>query len=59
MEGEIITMQDIFRFEQRDVDPSGKVIGFFAPTGNIPSFLDDLVSKGIGVNREIFVQQRT
>ena len=58
MEGEIITMQDIFRFEQRGLDPSGKVIGFFAPTGNIPTFLDDLVSKGIGVNREIFVQQR-
>jgi len=59
MEGEIITMQDIFRFEQRGVDPSGKVVGFFAPTGNIPTFLEELVSKGIGVNREIFVQQRT
>jgi pilus assembly protein CpaF len=58
MEGEVITMQDIFRFEQRGIDPAGKVIGFYAPTGNIPSFLDELMSKGIGVNREIFVQQR-
>jgi pilus assembly protein CpaF len=58
MEGEVITMQDIFRFEQRGIDATGKVSGFFAPTGNIPTFLDDLVSKGIGVNREIFVQQR-
>jgi pilus assembly protein CpaF len=58
MEGEIITMQDIFRFEQRGLDPGGKVVGFHGPTGNIPTFLDDLVSKGIGVSREIFVQQR-
>ena len=59
MEGDVITMQDIFRFEQRGVDPNGKVVGFHTPTGNIPSFLEELVSKGIGVNREIFVQQRT
>lgn len=58
LEGEKILMQDIFRFEQRGVDPTGKVNGFFAPTGNIPTFLDELVSKGIGVSREIFVQQR-
>jgi Flp pilus assembly CpaF family ATPase len=58
MEGEIITMQDIFRYEQRGIDVNGKVVGFFAPTGNIPTFLDELVAKGIGVNREIFVQQR-
>jgi len=58
MEGEIISMQDLFLFEQRGVDATGKVQGFFAPTGNIPTFLDELVAKGIGVNREIFVQQR-
>ena len=58
LEGDKILMQDIFRFEQRGLDPTGKVKGYFAPTGNIPTFLDELVSKGIGVNREIFVQQR-
>jgi pilus assembly protein CpaF len=58
MEGEIITMQDIFRFEQRGIDANGKVVGAFSPTGNIPTFLEELMSKGIGVNREIFVQQR-
>jgi septum site-determining protein MinD len=58
MESEVVVMQDIFRFEQRGIDPTGKVVGFFAPTGNIPTFLEELTSKGIGVNREIFVQQR-
>jgi pilus assembly protein CpaF len=58
MEGDVISMQDIFRYEQRGLDATGKVVGFFAPTGNIPTFLDELVTKGIGVSREIFVQQR-
>ena len=57
-EGEVITMQDIFLYEQKGVDREGKVIGFFTPTNNIPTFLDELASKGIGVNREIFLQQR-
>ncbi|HVT03471.1 MAG TPA: ATPase, T2SS/T4P/T4SS family [Thermoanaerobaculia bacterium] len=58
MEGEVVIMQDLFRYEQRGVDHNGKVNGFFAPSGNIPTFLEELTSKGIGVNREIFLQQR-
>ncbi len=58
LEGEKILAQDIFRFEQRGLDQDGKVSGFFAPTGNIPTFLDQLTTKGIGISREIFVQQR-
>jgi pilus assembly protein CpaF len=58
MESEVVVMQDIFRFEQRGVDPTGKVSGQFAPTGNIPTFLEELTTKGIGVSRELFVQQR-
>jgi pilus assembly protein CpaF len=58
MVGEVVSMQDIYRFEQKGLDSNGRVIGTFAPTGNIPTFLDELVTRGIGVNREIFVQQR-
>jgi septum site-determining protein MinD len=56
-QGDIVT-QDIFLFHQRGVDGAGKVVGAFGPTGAIPSFLDELASKGVGVNREIFLQQR-
>ncbi|HVT45091.1 MAG TPA: ATPase, T2SS/T4P/T4SS family [Thermoanaerobaculia bacterium] len=58
MEQDVVVMQDIFRYEQRGVDATGKVSGFFAPTGNIPTFLEELTTKGIGVSRELFVQQR-
>jgi len=58
MEGDVISSQDIFRYEQRGIDSEGKVVGMYSPTGNIPSFLDELTAKGIGVNREIFLQQR-
>ena len=36
MEGEIISMQEIFRFEQRGVDVDGKVLGHFSATGVRP-----------------------
>jgi septum site-determining protein MinD len=53
-----VTTQDLFLFHQRGVGADGRVAGFFSPTGNIPTFLDEVASKGIGVNREIFLQQR-
>ena len=55
---ESIITRDIFLFHQRGVDSSGKVIGTFAPTGIEPSFFPELEAKGVGVNREIFLQQR-
>jgi pilus assembly protein CpaF len=55
---ETIDLQDIFRFEQRSVDSDGKVIGSFPPTGKEPTFLDELLRKGIGLNPEIFTRQR-
>ncbi len=58
MQEDVVTTQDIFVYQQRGVDSKGKVTGFFTPTGNVPTFLDELAPKGIGINREIFVQQR-
>ncbi len=38
MEGDVITMQDIFRFEQEGVSESGDVLGSLRPTGIRPRF---------------------
>lgn len=54
MEGDIITAQDIFLFKQKSIDPAGKVIGDFSPTGIVPDFIRDLDSYKIKLNREIF-----
>ncbi|MBI2838161.1 MAG: CpaF family protein [Acidobacteria bacterium] len=58
MEGEVTTMQDIFRFRQDRVLRDGPVEGQFEATGNIPTFLDLLRPKGIELPREVFLRQR-
>jgi pilus assembly protein CpaF len=54
MEGEVITLQDIFVFDQTGCDEQGKVIGRFKPTGIRPKFLDKLSSNGINLANETF-----
>jgi pilus assembly protein CpaF len=54
MEGNIITLQDLFVFEKRGIDPEGRVIGRFAATGIRPKFYEKLVSAGIRLRTEIF-----
>ncbi len=54
MEGDIITMQDIFVFRQQGYDENGKVLGEFVPTGFIPKFYDELRQRGIELDLSIF-----
>ncbi|PIU51221.1 type II secretion system protein E [Candidatus Desantisbacteria bacterium CG07_land_8_20_14_0_80_39_15] len=54
LEGDRITMQDIFHFKQTGFDKNGKVQGSFVPTGNIPTFIDDWRSRGISISMDIF-----
>lgn len=54
MEGDIITLQDIFIFEQTGRDEHGKVLGRFKPTGIRPKFMEKLLSGGIKLSAEIF-----
>jgi len=57
MEGDIITTQDIFIFQQTGFDNNGKIKGYYLPTGIVPTFVDDLHKRGINVNMEIFSMQ--
>jgi len=54
MEGDIITLQDIFIYEQNGCDENGKVIGRFKPTGIRPKFLEKLSATGINIPNEVF-----
>ena len=54
MEGDVITMQDIFRFEQVGVDEDGNVLGELCPTGIRPKFADRLRSSGIDLPASMF-----
>jgi pilus assembly protein CpaF len=54
MEGDVITMQEIFRFRQTGVDSEGVVKGRFEATGIRPRFLDQLMSHGITLSADLF-----
>jgi pilus assembly protein CpaF len=54
MEGDVVTMQEIFTFEQTGVAPDGTVIGHFRATGIRPKFVDRLRVHGIKVPDELF-----
>ncbi len=54
MEGNIITMQELFCFEQTGVDADGKVKGSFRSTGIMPQFVDRFRAHGIPIPYEIF-----
>ena len=57
MEGEIIVMQDIFRFVQTGVQ-NGRVEGHFTATGIRPKFMDKLEAAGIFISPTIFAPAR-
>jgi pilus assembly protein CpaF len=54
MEGQVVTMQDIFRFEQQGIDGEGRVKGVFKSTGIRPKFAEKFESLGINLSPNIF-----
>jgi pilus assembly protein CpaF len=54
MEGETITMQEIFHFERKGMDKDGKVIGRYRPTGVRPRFAERLKQYGMQLPRVFF-----
>ena len=54
MEGEIITLTDIFKFTQTSVSPDGKIIGNLRPTNMRPQFSPRLEAAGFKLGGEIF-----
>lgn len=46
MEGEVITLQDIFVFQQKGKDDKGRIVGEFVPTGIKPKFYEKFENTG-------------
>jgi pilus assembly protein CpaF len=53
MEGDVITMTDVFLFEQSGIE-DGKVVGRLRPSGLRPKFMDKLEAAGIHLPASIF-----
>jgi pilus assembly protein CpaF len=54
MEGDIITMQDIFVFKQEGWTEDDRIKGKYVPTGNIPTFMDEIKRARLGLDISIF-----
>ena len=58
MEGDIITMQDIFTFNRTGIGPNGEVLGYFSPTGVRPRFSERLAAAGIRFPMDMFQKSK-
>jgi len=58
MEGDVITMQEIFRFKQTGREEDGRVKGHFEATGIRPRFIDHLHTRGQELSPELFRPDR-
>ena len=54
MEGDIITMQDLFTFKQDGWTEDGRVAGHFEPTGAIPTFMEDIRRANLDLDIAMF-----
>ncbi len=54
MQGEVISLQDIFIYKQEGLDKKRKIIGRFVPTGFIPKFVEEMEAKGMKISRNLF-----
>jgi pilus assembly protein CpaF len=58
MEGDIITMTEIFRFQRTGIDEDGNVLGHYVATGNVPRFYERLHQRGFELDRSLFDPNR-
>jgi pilus assembly protein CpaF len=54
MDQEVVSMQDIYRFEKRGIGINGRVLGRFYSTGVTPRFAEKIVASGIPVSPSLF-----
>jgi len=58
MEGEVVTLQDIFVFREEGRDNMGRIAGRIVPTGIKPKFFEKLQKTGVVLPSDMFVESR-
>ena len=57
MQGDVVTLQEVFKFKEEGYTKDKKVIGQFQASGIIPSFIDKFEQRGIMIPRGLFTTQ--
>ncbi len=58
IQGDVVSLQDVFVFKQEGVDKKRKIIGRYVPTGFIPKFVEEMEAKGMKVSRGLFTSAK-
>jgi pilus assembly protein CpaF len=58
MEGDVVTMHEIFRFRRTRTDADGTIHGEFVATGIRPKFMNEFETRGIDVSPDLFEPNR-
>ncbi len=54
IQGDVISLQDIFIYKQEGLDKNRKIIGRYVPTGFVPKFVEEMEAKGLRIQRSLF-----
>ena len=54
MQGDVVTLQEVFRFKEEGFTKEGKITGQFQASGIIPTFIEKFEQKGIKIPRDLF-----
>ena len=55
MQGEVVTLQEVFRFKEESFTAKGQIIGQFQASGIIPTCIEKFEKKGIKIPRQLFM----
>ena len=55
MQGDTVTLQEVFRFKEEGFDKNRKIVGQFQALGLIPTFIEEFEQKGVSVPRNLFM----
>lgn len=59
MQGDVVTLAEVFKFKETGFDKNRKIIGQFQAAGHIPTFISKLEQKGVVISRDIFSNSPT
>lgn len=54
MQGETVTLQEVFRFKEEGFDKNRKIVGQFQAMGLIPTFIETFEQRGVSIPRNLF-----
>ena len=57
MEGDVITMSEIFKFERKGLDDKGNVVGQHVSTGIVPRFHERMIHRGLKTDINVYMDQ--